>query len=187
MSTISPTTYSSTTYYPATPNLARWITVGFLAGAVSALLFHQGALGVLNMLGMTERAPFSLQATEPYGVPQLWSLAFWGGVWGVLLAALLRRYDGAGLVAASLVAGAVLPTLVAWFLVAPLKGQPLAAGFEATAMAVGIIVNAAWGLGTGLGLALFGRRRPVERRHEGADRRHVERRRGPGIEPQVIG
>jgi hypothetical protein len=187
MSTVSPTTYSSTTYYPARPNLARWIAVGFLAGAVAALVFHQGTLGLLNMLGMTERAPFSLQPTEPYGVPQLWSLAFWGGVWGVLLAALLRRYDGAALVAAALVTGAVLPTLVAWFLVAPLKGQPLAAGFEATAMAVGLIVNAAWGLGTGLGLALFGRRRPVERRLEGVNRRQVERRRGHRMEPQVIG
>jgi len=37
-----------------------------------------------------------------------------------------------------------------------MKGQPIAAGFAPMAMAIGPIVNAAWGLGTGLGLALFG-------------------------------
>lgn len=178
-------TIRSTTYYPATPNLARWLIVGFLAGAVSVLIFHQGAIALLNAFELTERTPFSMQATQPWGVPQLWSLTFWGGVWGVLFAALLRRYDGAGLVAASLLLGAVLPTLVAWFLVAPLKGQPMAAGFVPMAMAMGVIVNAAWGLGTGLGLAVFGRRRPVERRHLGKDRRRTERRRSR-MEPAAV-
>lgn len=166
----------STTYYPATPSLARWLTVGFIAGAVSVVIFHQGAVALMNALELTERAPYSMQATQPFGLPQVWSLTFWGGVWGVLFAALLRRFDGAGLVAASLLLGAVLATLVAWFLVAPLKGQPLAAGYEPMAMAFGVIVNAAWGLGTGLGLALFGRRRPIERRNA-ADRRRADRRR----------
>jgi hypothetical protein len=169
-------TIPSTTYYPATPNPGRWLAAGFLAGAISVLVFHQGALGLLNVLGLTERAAFSMQPTEPFGVPQLWSLVFWGGVWGVLFAALLRRLDGAPLVAASLVLGAVLPTLVAWFLVAPLKGQPIAAGFAPMAMALGVILNAAWGLGTGLGLVLFGRKRPSERRHA-INRRRAERRR----------
>jgi hypothetical protein len=59
--------------------------------------------------------------------------------------------------------GAVLPTLVAWFVVAPLKGQPAAAGFGPMAMAVGPIVNAAWCLGTGLGLVLFGQPHPRPR------------------------
>jgi hypothetical protein len=132
----------------------------------------------MNALDMTERAPYAMQTTQPFGIPQVWALTFWGGVWGVLFAALLRRYDGAGLVFASLLLGAVLPTVVAWFLVAPLKGQPVAAGFEPVAMAFGVIVNAAWGLGTGLGLAVFGRRRPVDRRRTAVDRRRVDRRQG---------
>jgi hypothetical protein len=82
----------------------------------------------------------------------------WGGVWGVVLAAALARLDGARLLIAALVFGAVFPTLVAWFLVAPVKGQPIAAGFAPMAMLIGPIVNGAWGLGTGIGLALFGRR-----------------------------
>ena len=169
-------TMSSRSFYPVTPSPARWITVGFIAGAVAVPIFHQGAVALLGALGMTERVPYAMQATHPFGVPQLWSLTFWGGVWGVLFAALLTRLRGWRLVFASLFLGAVLPTIVAWFLVAPLKGQAVAAGFVLMAMAFGVIVNAAWGLGAGIGLALFGRRRTAERR-AGENRRRVERRR----------
>ena len=140
----------------ATP-LTRWLVVGFIAGALAVLLFHQGAVALLHSLGFTPRAPYNMQATQPFGVPQIWSITFWGAVWGVVLAASLARLDGARLVAASLVFGAVLPTLGAWFVVAPLKGQPMAGGFAPMSMMIGPIVNGAWGLGTGIGLALLGR------------------------------
>lgn len=136
--------------------LPRWLIVGFISGAVSVLLFHQGAAALLHALALTPRAPYSMDATAAFGIPQIWSLAFWGGVWGVLLAATLARLHGAAFIAAAAAFGAVLPTLVAWFLVAPLKGQPIAAGFAPMAMLIGPIVNGAWGLGTGIGLALFG-------------------------------
>ena len=144
---------------PATSELPRWLVVGFVSGAVSVLLFHQGTAALLHALELTARAPYSLAPTSPFGVPQLASIAFWGGIWGVLLAASLGLLHGAPLVLAAAVFGAVLPTLVAWFLVAPLKGQPLAAGGIPMAMTVGVMVNGAWGLGTGIGLALFGRAR----------------------------
>lgn len=168
----------STTYLPARPRMAFWIAAGFLAGAVSVLIFHQGAMALANALELTQRVPYSMAPAEPFGVPRLLSITFWGGVWGALFAAAFHRLDGARLVAASLVAGAVLPTLVAWFVVAPLKGQPIAAGYLPLAMAAGVLLNGAWGFGTGLGLALFkrerregDRRRMVERRLVGSDRR----------------
>jgi hypothetical protein len=145
--------------YPATTAWPRWLIVGFISGAVAVLVFHQGAAALLHALALTPRAPYSMQATNPLGVPQVWSITFWGGVWGVVLAAALVRLDGARLLLAALVFGAIFPTLVAWFVVAPLKGQPMAAGFAPAAMMIGPIVNAAWGLGTGIGLLFFGRRR----------------------------
>ena len=151
--------YQTLDQYPARTEFPRWLVVGFISGAASVLLFHQGAAALLYALELTTRAPYSMQATSPLGVPQIWSIAFWGGIWGALLAVTLARLDGARLLAAALVFGAVFPTLVAWFLVAPLKGQPMAAGFVPMAMAIGPIVNGAWGLGTGIGLALFGRPR----------------------------
>jgi hypothetical protein len=160
--------------------LPWWISA-FLCGAAAVLVLHQGALAALYLSGFTARAPYSLAPTQPWNVPLLWSLAFWGGIWGIVLAAALRRLTGAGLVVGSVVFGALFPTLVAWFIVAPLKGQPMAAGFVPAALALGPIVNAAWGLGTGVGLALFGR---ADRRRRAADRRAFteevlgERRRG---------
>jgi hypothetical protein len=151
--------YQALDRYPATTALPRWLVVGFISGALAVLLFHQGSAALLHALDLTPRAPYSMQATHPFGVPQVWSITFWGGVWGVVLAAALARLDGARLLLAALVFGAVLPTLVAWFVAAPLKGQPMAAGFAPAAMMIGPIVNAAWGLGTGIGLLFFGRRR----------------------------
>jgi hypothetical protein len=136
----------------------RWLLVGALAGAAAVIVFHQSAAALLHALQLTPRAAYSFSPTQPFGIPQLWSLAFWGGVWGIVLAAALARLDGARLIVAATLFGAVAPTLVAWFVVAPLKGQPIAGGWAPAAMAIGPIVNAAWGLGTGIGLHLFGRR-----------------------------
>jgi hypothetical protein len=123
------------------------------------LIFHQGAVALFHALALTSRQPWALQATAPFGIPQIWSLAFWGGVWGVLLALILARLETARLLVAATLFGAVLPTLVAWFVVAPLKGQPVGGGFAATAVALALVANGLWGLGTGIGLALFGRGR----------------------------
>jgi hypothetical protein len=144
-------------HYEDRSGVGRWLLVGFVAGAASVLLFHQGAFALLHAFGATPRLPYSTQPTVPLGLPQIWSITFWGGVWGVLLAATLARLERGRLVLAALVFGAILPTLVAWFVVAPLKGQPMAGGFVPMAMATALIVNGAWGLGTGIGLALFGR------------------------------
>ena len=149
--------FEGTDHYPAWAHLPRWLIVGFLAGFVSVLVFHQGAAALLHAFGLTPRAPYSLQPTQPLGVPVLLSIAFWGGVWGALLAATFARLEGARLVVAATLFGAIFPTLVARFIVAPLKGNPVAGGFNPAAMMIGPIVNGAWGLGTGLALALWGR------------------------------
>ena len=143
---------------PAATALPRWLVVGFVFGFFAVLIFHQGAAALLHALQWTPRAPYSMAAVAPLGVPQVLSLAFWGGVWGVVLAAVLARFDGAKLVVAATIFGAILPTLIAWFVVAPLKEQPPVA-FVLPGVLVGPIVNAAWGLGTGLGLLCFGRPR----------------------------
>ena len=140
--------------YPPRNDLARVLIAGFVAGALSVLIFHQGLIGLLHAMQVLPRPPYGMAPTEPFGVPQLWSTVFWGGVWGVLLAAALGRMVGGKLLVAALIFGAVLPTLVGWFVVAPLKGQPMAAGFVPSRMWLGPLINGVWGLGTGIGLAL---------------------------------
>ncbi len=124
----------------------KWIR-WFVAGALAVPLCHQVMLGLLNVAGIVDRAPFAFESTEPFGVPQLISLSFWGGVWGIILGLVLARARTARTYwMIAVIFGAIAPTLVAGFVVAPLKGQP--AGGNAQLAVVGLLVNAAWGAGT---------------------------------------
>lgn len=132
--------------------------VAFAAGFVAVLALHQPVLGLLASAGITQAVPYASKAVGPLGVPQFISAAFWGGLWGVVLHAVSRRWPvNAGFVLKALLFGMVFPTLVAWFVVAPIKGLPMAGGFKANSMFTGLCVNAAWGLGTGVLLALYRR------------------------------
>ncbi len=131
--------------------MRKWL-LAFVAGLVATLVFHQGALWLLHLAGMTPRTPFVMKPVPPFGVPTVISLAFWGGVWGVVMIAAIGRAKAFYLLAT--IFGAVLPTLVAAFVIAPLRHVTFT-GNRATLLAVGLIVNAAWGLGTALLYRLF--------------------------------
>ena len=132
--------------------------LAFAAGFIAVLALHQPMLALLSAAGITQAVPYATKAVGPLGVPQFISAAFWGGVWGLVLHAVSRRWPGgAGFVLKCLLFGMIFPTLVAWFIVAPLKGMPMAGGFKAGSIVTGLCVNAAWGLGTGILLALFRR------------------------------
>ena len=132
--------------------------VAFAAGFVAVLGLHQPVLGLLASAGITQAVPYASKAVGPLGVPQFISAAFWGGLWGMVLHALSRRWPvNPGFVLKALLFGMLFPTLVAWFVVAPLKGLPMAGGFKANSMFTGLCVNAAWGLGTGVLLMLYRR------------------------------
>jgi hypothetical protein len=156
--------------------LGRRVVLGFLSGAVSVPLFHQTGLALLRAIGLTTRGPFPMEPTAPLGVPQIVSLVFWGGIWGIVLVTTDRRLPRAG---SSLLSGALFgalaPTLVSWFVVALFKDQPLAAGGDPRAMLTGVLVNAAWGAGTALLLLLA--HRIQEGRQQGASSRSSA---GPG-------
>jgi hypothetical protein len=125
----------------------------FLAGFLATLFFHQPTLFLLKLAGFTDRAPYPMQAVPPFGVPAVISLSFWGGVWGILLWLVLRRRKESTYWTMALLFGAIAPTLVAGLVVAPLKHQPTPRGWQM--IVLGLIVNAAWGLGTAFFLRLF--------------------------------
>jgi hypothetical protein len=97
--------------------------------------------------------------TAPFGVPQVLSLAFWGGVWGIPLWLAVRRKRGTNHWLAALAFGAVLPSLVAWFVVLPLKGQPVAGGWKPSLLLLGLLLNGAWGIGTAILMRFAGGRK----------------------------
>lgn len=132
-----------------------WIKA-WVAGFIATLLFHQGLLGLLHLADASVPAPYNMAATAPFGVPAVISLAFWGGVWGVLLWALIRPWVGVKYWVAAAVIGAIGPSAVALLVVMPLKGMAVAGGGNLQLIAGALLLNAAWGLGTALCMRLAG-------------------------------
>jgi hypothetical protein len=135
----------------------------FVAGAISVLVFQHGTIAIMHALGLTD-PPFAYRATKPMGVPQIWSWAFWGGVWGIVYGALEQRFPkGPAYYLTAFLFGAILPTLVLWFVAFPLQGRPMAAGWNPTRMIIQVILHGAFGLGIALllkGASLVGARAP---------------------------
>jgi hypothetical protein len=127
------------------------LILAFVAGFLATLIFHQGVLGLLYLAGRVAVTPWNMTPVPPLGVPAVLSLAFWGGLWGILLWALIRSRRGAAFWGLAIVLGALLPSLVAWFVVFPIKGIALN-----PAMIVGaLLLNGAWGLGVALYMRLM--------------------------------
>lgn len=130
----------------------------YIAGFLSTLGFHQGLFALLHALGVVPMAAWSMAPTAPLGVPQVFSLAFWGGVWAVALGALLRRARGARWWLGWIVLGALGPTVVALLVVFPLKQGGFGAATDPKLWVGGLLLNAAWGLGCAVLLKLMRQR-----------------------------
>ena len=126
----------------------RTALVGFVAGALSVLVFHQLGFWIANELGYTRAGLYNMRGVPPWGVPTILSQAFWGGAWGILAAFVVPRLPRPlnGVLGWILFA-AVIVTLVNWYVVLPLKGAPAGGGFRLPGAAVLPLVYAAWGFG----------------------------------------
>ena len=130
----------------------------FAAGFLGTLIFHQLTLWVLWRAGLAPFAPFPMAATSPFGVPVLLSLAFWGGIWGILFALVEGKFpERGGYWVAAFLFGALLPSFVALVIVLPLKGRPMGGGWGLPLLTTALLINGAWGVGTGFFLKLFSR------------------------------
>jgi uncharacterized membrane protein YeaQ/YmgE (transglycosylase-associated protein family) len=137
-------------------SLLKTLVLGFIAGFLATLIFHQGLWYVLYQIHFipADLPAWPLDPVPPLGVPSVISKAFWGGVWGAALAPLLDRYRGATYWASWILIGAVVLTLTALYVVPPLKGQPIPALWPRFYYA--LLVNGAWGFGTALFFRLAG-------------------------------
>jgi hypothetical protein len=140
--------------------------LGLIAAQLSVLVFHQTAIELFHLAGMGPRG-WSMQPVPPFNVPKLADLCFWGGLYGAAFGLLLPRirlpFPLAGILLGCVAA------LVGGFIVAPLKGLPLAWGGELSLLLRSFSVNGAWGLGVGLLLPLL-LPRPLSTARFGASR-----------------
>src|SRR4051794_32080076 len=134
----------------------KLLGLAFIAGFLAVPLFHQPMLVLLRAVGVTSAVPYVTRPVPPLGVPQFVSQDFWGGVWGIIFALVSPRFPrGIGYWIIAVLFGALALSLVAWFIVAPLKGLPVAGGGRPAAIATALLVNGAWGFGTALLLVTF--------------------------------
>jgi hypothetical protein len=129
-------------------NLRHSLLSLFIAGFLSVLVFHQGFLTIWYFLGLSQNLPFPTRLTEPLHVPQIWSLAFWGGVWGLILGFFVNRWpSGAKYWIVAFLFGALAPTLFGRFVLQPLRnGGPITLDSLLTLWR-GFLINGVWGLG----------------------------------------
>lgn len=138
-------------YGSISTGFANRFVFGFVAGFLATLIFHQLTLWVLWGAGVAPFAPFSMAATKPFGLPAVFSLAFWGGLWGILFSFIDRTFPrNGGYWVAAFFFGAILPSAVALLVVLPLKGRAMGGGWHLPLLVTALLINGAWGIGTGL-------------------------------------
>src|SRR5258708_30388229 len=99
----------------------------FIAGFIATIVFHQAVFSVWYLMGTVPNPPFNFARTAPFGVPAIWSLAFFGGLWGIAYGWVENKFpDGAMYWIAAQIFGALRPTLVGRLILAPPKRQPTA-------------------------------------------------------------
>ena len=135
---------------PGTPSRVRDLELGFLAGALAVAVFHQGMVFVLSQVGLIQSQVYAMRGVPPFGVPTIVNQMFWGGLWGLLFAAIADRLPHGPLLLLGFGFGVLGPALASWFVVAPLKGNPIAAGWVPLRMLASILINGCWGIGLAL-------------------------------------
>ena len=128
------------------PAIGAWVPA-FAAGAAAVIAVHQPVLWIAHAYEFAPWPAYSRTATPPLGVPAVASAAFWGGVWGVPLAVVVRGAPSRRASwARSALFGALGPNAVGALLLALGHGTPPQAGRAIEAAASAVVVNACWGL-----------------------------------------
>lgn len=129
-----------------------------VAGVVSMLAFHEGALWALDALGYVSAMPWHTEPATFFDVPGLVWLGAWGALWGLVLWALIRNAQAAGYYVGALILGAILVTLADLFGVPLLKGHGtdgMMAGLALDHIVTAMILNGVFGLGLALIMRLL--------------------------------
>ena len=106
---------------------SRRAVLGFVAGVIAVLIFHQGAWATLHLAGLMP-PPFPVGPTPPWGVPETFNFCFWGGLWGLFLGGLFLTLPAIGPVV-------VLGSLAA-LVVSAIEGAVVAGGLSALGAAL---------------------------------------------------
>jgi hypothetical protein len=135
------------------------LAIGFIAAAIAVVTVHQGiiyALGAAKLVPATSQA-WSLKPMGPFNVPTLLNGVFWGGLWGILFAAIWPKLPGGAMWLRGLIFGLLVALFSNWMLVPFIKGtlfkmpnQSFFGGYDPQRMLVTLLILGGFGLALGV-------------------------------------
>jgi hypothetical protein len=131
----------------------RTTLLGFVAGALSVVIFHQGMVLLLHLLNQTPNFPWSMAPMRGgfLPVPAVVNSMFWGGLWGIAFAVLGHLIPVANTALKGLVFGLAGPYLLGNAILVPFfKSQAYFWGGQPSRMILGALINGAFGIGLAL-------------------------------------
>jgi hypothetical protein len=139
----------------------RTLILGFVAGAISVVIFHQGMIFLLYMMKQTPNFPWNVTAMKTgMGLPILLNQMFWGGLWGVAFAALGHMIPIAHNILRGAVFGLIGPFLLGGGVLVPLLKQtgPYFWMWPGQRWIIGALIGAAFGVGIAVILRVLAKR-----------------------------
>jgi hypothetical protein len=131
--------------------LPKLIFIGFVAGFLATVIFHQGFLEILAQLNMIPFKPYNITPTHPFGVPSFISLSFWGGIWGILGILIFKKYlNKKRFWIFFAIFGGIFPPLIYCLIVMPAKDIDPTTILQPARLTLMFVVNFIWGFGTAL-------------------------------------
>jgi hypothetical protein len=110
----------------------------------------------LHLFGHIPNFPWSMRPIPPWGVPAIINQMFWGGLWGILFAAIGNMIPLSNDLGRGMVYGLLGPWLLGNGILVPLfKGGAFLWGFNPQSMWRGALIGASFGLGLAVFMRLF--------------------------------
>ena len=134
------------------PTLPARALLGFLTAAISVLTFHQLMIGLLHIAAIpgleVAAIPYRFNPVPPLGIPVILNLCFWGGLYGLVFGIVHPKLKGPMWLNGLFFGLAAV--LVGYFVVAPIKGNPIGGGWVINNWIRSILINGSFGVGIGL-------------------------------------
>jgi hypothetical protein len=128
----------------------RTALIGFIAGALSVLVFHQGMVLILHLMKQTPNFPWNMSTFRggPIPVPVIVNQMFWGGMWGIGFAALGHLIPIAHNILRGVVYGLIGPALLGNGIIMPFfRKTAYLWGFDPTRIVISCLIAGAFGAG----------------------------------------
>lgn len=125
--------------------------IGFVAGAVAVFTAHEVISFILYKTGLFPRQPWSLKSAAVIGVPQIISDMFWGGVWGVVFAAVYNYLPGGSAMIKGLIFAIIGPALLGVFILVPLLTKRFPVFFDGDLQKIASVLLILSGFGAAMG------------------------------------